>query len=84
VVRVATSSGAKIFQFDSLDAREAFLAVVNPVWKGAANASSINPSSHVPKIDTQKAVFEANPDIKALYERYESPWLFHTFLGSVG
>jgi hypothetical protein len=33
VIRVGTSSGAKIFQLDSLDAREAFLAVANPVWK---------------------------------------------------
>ena len=69
VIRVGTSSGAKIFQLDSLDAREAFLAVVNPLWKGAAHATNTNPASHVPKPDVQKAVFDADPDLKALYER---------------
>jgi hypothetical protein len=70
VIRVGSSSGAKIFQLDSLDAREAFLAVVNPVWKGASYANNnTNLGAHVPKSDIQKAVFEANPDLKALHER---------------
>lgn len=72
MIRVGTSSGAKIFQLDSLDAREAFLAVLNPLWKGAAHATNTSPASHrIPKPDVQKAVFDANPDLKALYERYE-------------
>lgn len=71
VIRVCSSSGTEIFQLDSLDARVAFFAVVNPVWRGAAHATSTNLVSYIPKPGIQKAVFEANADLKNLYERYD-------------
>lgn len=67
VIRVASSSGAKIFQLESLDARETFVAVVNPLWKGQGGANK--PSGATPSVDVQQAVFKKNPDIKTLHER---------------
>lgn len=84
VIRVATSSGAKIFQLDSLDAREAFLSVANPLWKNAANTTNSSPGLHVPVPDVQKAVFDTNPDVKALYERCDCALLCGMFVFQAG
>lgn len=69
IIRVVAGSTAKVFELASNDAREAFLAVVNPIWKAAAQGNNSNPASHIPTKEIQQAVFEANADLKSLHAR---------------
>lgn len=62
---MVAGKASRVFKFASVDSRESFLDVVTPLKE----AQAAQQPSVVPKKSIQEAVFAANKDVAALYQR---------------
>ena len=71
ILRVTAGPAASMFKFATIEDREAFLAVMNPLKDAAAKAAGPPPAANsvIPAQAVQAKVFEARPELKAIYER---------------
>jgi hypothetical protein len=80
IVRIAAPGAAQgaahIFRFATVEDRETFLAVMNPLKDAAVRARgpvATGKPGVVPSAEVQAKVFEARPELKALHTRCAPP-----------